>query len=603
MNRDSSDFVDTIFANLGPSAQTWFRDFKLSLGQDQPATWSLFTTKIRERFRDSDFQQKVMTKLYELRWQGSQQEYTTRFLHLLSQLDEECPEFVKRWLYQQNLRQETSSFVSQNVPETLQDAIELAQRFKDSRPGSSGRKTDAPKPAAKSATAAALKSEGSSHRPHTAKLWCAHCKLSSHSTDVCRRKKAAEAAAAGTSEHPKKRGGSEDNAYCYLSHVGVIGDKTVSAFVDSGASFNAIDPRVAKRLGLKVDQCDKPLKLTIGNNQDVLVPRRVTTIEVQLHGFPVYKTEAFVLPVPEGKHILLGIPWLRDVNPEIDWRNHVIRDRGSAIATNFHQCVREGPARVAGGARQKAVKKAPPSELSHNDVMLYYSKHVHTSKFGPTQVISSRELKKLKLTEGEFCFFVDTASEKVQRQLSTDWEVLRGHPAEELVKKYKDTVFRAELPDTPPTRTVDVEAEIELTDESPVARKQFRLSAEVKEAVREWTREMLANNMIRPSKSPFSSPTFCVRKAVGWRIVHDFRAINARIRVPATPIPRKEDIYDAMANGRIFSAMDLLWGFFQVRLREQDIPYTAFSTPDGLFEYLVTPMGLSSSPSAFNRLI
>jgi hypothetical protein len=96
MNRDSSDFVDTIFANLGPSAQTWFRDFKLSLGQDQPATWSLFKTKIRERFRDSDFQQKVMSKLYELRWQGSQQEYTTRFLHLLSQLEEECPEFVKR---------------------------------------------------------------------------------------------------------------------------------------------------------------------------------------------------------------------------------------------------------------------------------------------------------------------------------------------------------------------------------------------------------------------------------------------------------------------------------------------------------------------------
>jgi predicted aspartyl protease len=395
----------------------------------------------------------------------------------------------------------------------------------------------------------------------------------------------------------------KDNVYCYLSHAGLIADKTVSAFVDSGASFNAIDPRVVKRLGLKVAECDKPLKLTIGNNQDVLVPRRITTLEVQLHGFPVYKTEAFVLPVPEGKHLLLGMPWLREVNPEIDWREYVIRDRGSTIGTNFHQCIREGTARVAGRARQKAAKKASPPGLAHDDMMLYYTKHVHTSKAGSTQVIASRELRKLKLTEGDFCFSVDIASEKAQRQLSTDWDALRGHPVEELVKKYKDMVFRAELPDTPPTRTIDVEAEIELTDESPVARKQFRLSAEVKEAVREWTREMLANNMIRPSKSPFSSPTFCVRKAVGWRIVHDFRAINARIRVPATPIPRKEDIYDAMANGRIFSAMDLLWGFFQVRLREQDIPYTAFSTPDGLFEYLVTPMGLSSSPSAFNRLI
>ncbi|KAE8963300.1 hypothetical protein PF011_g29084 [Phytophthora fragariae] len=58
-----------------------------------------------------------------------------------------------------------------------------------------------------------------------------------------------------------------------------------------------------------------------------------------------------------------------------------------------------------------------------------------------------------------------------------------------------------------------------------------------------------------------------------------------------------------MRHGKLFSAMDLLWGGFQVRLREQDIPYTAFSTPDGLFEYLVTPMGLSCSPAAFNQLM
>ncbi|KAE9001995.1 hypothetical protein PR001_g18376 [Phytophthora rubi] len=75
------------------------------------------------------------------------------------------------------------------------------------------------------------------------------------------------------------------------------------------------------------------------------------------------------------------------------------------------------------------------------------------------------------------------------------------------------------------------------------------------------------------------------------------------MRVPANPIPRKEEIYRAMANGKLFSAMDLLWGFYQVRLREDSIPYTAFSTPDGLYEYLVTSMGVSSSPSCFNRLV
>lgn len=108
---------------------------------------------------------------------------------------------------------------------------------------------------------------------------------------------------------------------------------------------------------------------------------------------------------------------------------------------------------------------------------------------------------------------------------------------------------------------MDVEAEIELDDVSPIVRKQIRLSGAQKTAIRGWTYEMLAAGIIRPSKSPYSSPTFCVKKAVGWRIAHDFRAINAHVRTPANPVPRKEDIYDAMSKGKLFSAMDLLWVF------------------------------------------
>ncbi|GLE07237.1 hypothetical protein PINS_up017260 [Pythium insidiosum] len=75
MERNTSDFVDTVFANLGPIVQAWFREFKLSLGPDVPISWSLFKQRLRERFRDSDFQQKLLTKLFELRFQTTQQEY------------------------------------------------------------------------------------------------------------------------------------------------------------------------------------------------------------------------------------------------------------------------------------------------------------------------------------------------------------------------------------------------------------------------------------------------------------------------------------------------------------------------------------------------
>ncbi|OWZ09204.1 hypothetical protein PHMEG_00018133 [Phytophthora megakarya] len=209
--------------------------------------------------------------------------------------------------------------------------------------------------------------------------------------------------------------------------------------------------------------------------------------------------------------------------------------------------------------------------------------HDFDSVQGSTRVVAARDLKKLLREEGnESCFVIqhDTDSAKADRQLAQDWDALRGHPAESLLLKYKDVVFRTQLPTVPPTRNEDIKAEIELVDDEPVARKQFRLSEEMKTAICEWTAEMLRSGIIRR-----------------WRVVHDFRGINAKIRLPAAPIPRKEDIFDSMRKGKIFSAMDLLWGFFQ------DVPYTAFSTPDGQFEYLVTSMGLSCSPAAFNCLI
>ncbi|DAZ98937.1 TPA: hypothetical protein N0F65_001376, partial [Lagenidium giganteum] len=232
-----------------------------------------------------------------------------------------------------------------------------------------------------------------------------------------------------------------------------------------------------------------------------------------------------------------------------------------------------------------------------------YHRHVSlVTSCGNTRVVAAEDAHALIQDDDvEFCFFVAPPATPARSKLT--WDALTGHPLEATLLKYKDTVFRTELPKSLPSRRDDVETTIELTDDEPVAAKQFRLSPEMRAALQAWTQEMLACKMIRPSTSPYAAPTFCVKKKDGWRIVHDFRGINAKMRVPASPIPRKDDIYDAMSLAWWFSAMDLLWGFFQVRMRERDIPFTAFSTPDGLFEYLVTPMGLSSSPSSFNRLI
>uniref|UniRef100_H3H5U3 Reverse transcriptase domain-containing protein n=1 Tax=Phytophthora ramorum TaxID=164328 RepID=H3H5U3_PHYRM len=110
---------------------------------------------------------------------------------------------------------------------------------------------------------------------------------------------------------------------------------------------------------------------------------------------------------------------------------------------------------------------------------------------------------------------------------------------------------------------------------------------------------------VRESKSPHSAPTFCVKKPQGgWRIVHAYNKLNDATVPAQTPIPRKDVIIDSMTSSTIFSTLDLRDGFYQILMRESDIPLTAVSTPSGmLWEWLVMPQGLKNAPATFNRCV
>ncbi|GMF20533.1 unnamed protein product [Phytophthora lilii] len=317
------------------------------------------------------------------------------------------------------------------------------------------------------------------------------------------------------------------------------------------------------------------------------------------------------------------MPWLEDVNPIIDWASKTARPRPTVRAATSVGGRRCGQPRMSPKQRAAATLRA-------------YSVHGYHSDVGTTRLVRPRDLKKLlKAADNEFGFLVNAPNTPAETaKAAAAWDALKGNPMYPLLLEFRDIVFRSELPPVPPTRQGNIDVSIGVSDAIPVHRKQFPFSKEQREAILKWTQEMLKAKLIRPSSSPYSAPTFCVRKGNGdWRIVHDFRGLNAKVRVPANPIPRKDEILRAMAQDprtqyrekmkfrpanpiprkdeilramtqeRLFSALDLLWGFFQVKLREDSIPYTAFSTPDGLYEYLVTPMGISSSPSSFNRLV
>ena len=84
--------------------------------------------------------------------------------------------------------------------------------------------------------------------------------------------------------------------------------------------------------------------------------------------------------------------------------------------------------------------------------------------------------------------------------------------------------------------------------------------------------------------------------------MHAFNKLNAATVPAQKPIPRKDVIIDGMSKSIIFLSMDLMDGFYQILMRERNIPYTAVSTPSGmLWEWLEMPQGLSNAPATLNR--
>eukprot|EP00158_Paraphelidium_tribonemae_P008304 Partr_v1_DN28545_c0_g2_i1_m73301 putative Retrotransposon protein len=342
------------------------------------------------------------------------------------------------------------------------------------------------------------------------------------------------------------------------------------ALMDSGATHNFLPSKLAVEAECKVEKtAESAGPIQLGNGQQVECLGVAKNVAVEI-GELKDEVDFHVLP-SRDRGAILGMPWLHKHEPSIKWKEGVVTvedDHGEkkTIALDERKELMPEINAISATQMKREIRKKG----------------------------SEMYLAVLKLVSDD-----ETDSDQIESKPKLSEE--GASKVNDLLKEYAD-VFPDDLPGLPPHR--EVEHSIELCDDEPVFRQQYRLSPKERSALTAQLSDMMSKGLVQPSKSPYSAPILFVKKKDGsLRMVIDYRALNKKTVKDRFPLPRIDDLVDRLGKARYFSKMDLQQGFYQIRIKDADIHKTAFSTPWGSYELLVMPMGQSNSPATFQRLM
>ncbi|KAF7785180.1 hypothetical protein Agabi119p4_1345 [Agaricus bisporus var. burnettii] len=317
----------------------------------------------------------------------------------------------------------------------------------------------------------------------------------------------------------------------------------LSAMVDSGCTHTCIDEELVKKKKIPTKKLERPI--TCRNSDGMIAGKKDITkfvkMDLNINGHNE-QLDAVVTPL-QSSDLFLGHDWLTNHNPEIDWKQGIIK---------FNRC---------------------PTSCS----------------FPHTDISFEPRIRRLQSNE-------DTEEKEPDPTNPEDLPAYMKPFAHLFNKKNFDKL---------PERT-EWDHEINFTENAPteISSKVYSMTPLEREELDKFLDENLATNRIRPSKSPYAAPCFFVPKKDGsLRLCQDYRKLNDITIKDKTPLPLISEVLDQLKDAKVFNKLDIIWGYNNVRIREGDEWKAAFLTNRGLFEPTVMFFGMSNSPATFSRMM
>ena len=387
-----------------------------------------------------------------------------------------------------------------------------------------------------------------------------------------------------------------------------VNDIPVNALIDSGCVGDFISVDFVKKYGIKMYPTDPKVLVTATktNSYSSLLGQ----ISVNFRYQHINEDRKIGVLDLNTQDLILGIPFLEDHQPEIDWISKSLKFSNQDKKKTYNELDKEVNLQTS---KRKSVDYIKDIEDRKRIEDL---EHVEKGNSGNNEIdvnliefeVFEKEIKRNNKVE---LVMINELKEKVEinhldnnfGKVEDQGYLVGDGKLKELIHKY-DEVFPVELPkELPPRRLIEHEIKVD-SQTKPPSKPPYRLSFIEQEELKKQLQILSDSKLIRPSASPFGSPVLFAKKKSGeLRMCVDFRALNNITVKNRYPLPRIDDMLDQLSNATVFSKLDLTSGYWQVRVKDEDIAKTAFTTKYGHYEFMVMPFGLCNAPATFQYLM